>query len=76
MIYDIKHDGHHHARLVAVGYLIGIPIDSVYSIAVSLKDYQILMFASELNGLTAGPTDVPSASLEAFTLKRCASLLD
>jgi len=37
MIYDVKHDGRHKARLVADGHLTGIPVESVYSGVVSLK---------------------------------------
>jgi hypothetical protein len=36
MIYDVKHDGHHKARLVAGGHLTDSNTDSVYSGVVSL----------------------------------------
>jgi len=36
MVYAVKHDGHHKARLVAGGHLTETPIDSVYSSVVSL----------------------------------------
>jgi hypothetical protein len=36
LVYDIKHDGRHKARLVADGHLTDIPLDSVYSGVVSL----------------------------------------
>jgi hypothetical protein len=36
IVYDVKHDGRHKARLVADGHLTDIPLDSVYSGIVSL----------------------------------------
>jgi hypothetical protein len=36
MIYDVKHDGRHKARLLADGHLTKTPIESVYSGLVSL----------------------------------------
>jgi len=36
LIFDIKHDGRHKARLVADGYLMEIPVESVYSGVVSI----------------------------------------
>jgi len=37
MVYAVKHDGRHKARLVAGGHLTETPIDSVYSSIVSLR---------------------------------------
>jgi hypothetical protein len=36
LVFDIKHDGRHKARLVADGHLTDIPLDTVYSGVVSL----------------------------------------
>jgi hypothetical protein len=36
LIYDVKHDGRHKARLVADGHITNIPVDSVYSGVVTL----------------------------------------
>ena len=36
LIFDVKYDVRHKARLVAGGYLTDTPIDSVYAGAVSL----------------------------------------
>jgi hypothetical protein len=36
LVFDVKHDGRHKARLVADGHLTDIPLDSVYSGVVSL----------------------------------------
>ena len=39
MIFDVKHDGRYRARLIADGHLTDIPVDSVYSSAVSLHGF-------------------------------------
>src|SRR5687768_17921135 len=67
LIYDVKHDGRHKARLVADGHFTDIPMDSVYSGVVSLRGLRMFLFISELNGLIVWATDVGSAYLEAFT---------
>ena len=61
MIYPVKHDGRHKARLVAGGYLTDIPIDSVYSGVVSLRELRMVIFLAELNRLTTYITDIGSA---------------
>jgi hypothetical protein len=70
MIYDVKHDGRHKARLVAGGHLTDIPLESVYSGIVSLRGLRIVIFLAELNGLLIWATDITSAYLEAFTLEK------
>jgi hypothetical protein len=37
LVYAVKHDGRHKARLVADGHLTEVPVDSVYSGVVSLR---------------------------------------
>jgi hypothetical protein len=39
LVFDVKHDRRHKARLVADGNLTDIPIDSVYSGVVSLQGF-------------------------------------
>ena len=51
LVFDVKHDGRHKARLVADGHLTDIPLDSVYSGVVSLRGIRLLTFISELNAL-------------------------
>jgi hypothetical protein len=51
MVYAVKHDGCHKARLVAGGHLTPVPLDSVYSGVVSLRILRLVVFLSELNGL-------------------------
>ena len=70
MVYDIKHDGWHKARLVAGGHLTPIPLDSVYSGVVSLRGIRLVIFIAELNGLEVWATDVGNAYLEASTSEK------
>ena len=50
LVYAVKHDGRHKARLVAGGHLTPIPLDSGYSGVVSLRGIRLLIFiAGELN---------------------------
>ena len=70
LIYDIKHDGRHKARLVADGHLTDIPVDSVYSGVVTLRGLRLLIFLAELNGLHTWATDIGNAYLEALTSEK------
>ena len=65
LVYAIKHDGRHKARLVADGHLTDVPNESVYSGVVSLKAFKIVAFLAELNGLQLWSTDIGNAYLEA-----------
>ena len=38
LVYAVKHDGRHKARLVADGHLTEVPVDSVYSGVVSMTE--------------------------------------
>ena len=67
LVFDVKHDGRHKARLVADGHLTDIPLDSVYSGVVSLRGIRLLTFISELNALLLWATDIGNAYLEALT---------
>ena len=70
LIFDVKHDGRHKARLVADGHLTEIPTESVYSGVVSLRSFRLVTFAAELNGLSFWATDIGNAYLEAYTSER------
>ncbi len=70
MVYAVKHDGKHRARLVAGGHLTDTPIDSVYSSVVSLRGIRILAFLAELNNLDLWTTDIGSAYLESYTKEK------
>jgi hypothetical protein len=70
MVYAVKHDGKHRARLVAGGHLTDTPIDSVYSSVVSLRGICMLAFLAELNKLELWATDMGSAYLESYTKEK------
>ena len=70
LIYDIKHDGRHKARLVADGHITDIPLTSVYSGVVSLRGLRIVVFLAELNNLQLWGTDIGNAYLEAKTQEK------
>ena len=67
LVFDVKHDGRHKARLVAGGHLTEIPVDSVYWGVVSLCGLRLMIFLAELNKLEVCATDVGNAYLEAMT---------
>ena len=60
--------------MVADRRLTDIPVDSVYSSIVSLRDYRLLLFLTELNGLETWGTDTSSVYLESFTKEKCCIL--
>jgi hypothetical protein len=70
LVYAVKHDGRHKARLCANGNLTEVPIDSVYSGVVSLKSLRTVIFLAELNGLETWATDIGNAYLEAETSEK------
>jgi hypothetical protein len=70
MVYAVKHDGRHKARLVAGGHLTETPVDSVYSSVVSLRGIRILAFLGELNELKVWSTDIGNAYLETLTKEK------
>ena len=70
LVYAVKHDGRHKARLVADGHLTATPVESVYSSVVSLRGVRILTFLSELNGLDLWATDIGNAYLESYTKEK------
>jgi hypothetical protein len=68
LIYAVKHDGRHKARLVA-GHLTETPIDSVYSSVVSLRGIAcyISIGTQRLRNMD---TDVSCAYLESYTQEK------
>ena len=70
LVYAVKHDGRHKARLVAGGHLTDTPIDSVYSSVVSLRGIRILTFLAEHNELETWCTDIGNAYLESYTKEK------
>ena len=72
LIFAVKHDGRHKARLVADGHLTTVPTESVYSGVVSLRGLRLVIFLAELNGLDTWATDIGNAYLESCTRERVA----
>ena len=70
LVYAVKHDGRHKARLVAGGHLTATPVDSVYSSVVSLRGIRMLTFLAEHNDLELWATDIGNAYLESFTKEK------
>ena len=65
LVYAVKHDGRHKARMVADGHLTDIPVESVCSGVVSLRGLRIVLLLAELNNLDVCCTDIGNAYLEA-----------
>ena len=72
LVYAVKHDGRHKARLVADGHLTEVPVDSVYSGVVSIRGLKMMVFLAELNSLDIWATDIGNAYLEAYTTEKVA----
>ena len=70
LVYAVKHDGRHKARLVAGGHLTPVPVDSVYSSVVSLRGIRMLAFIAEHNDLELWATDIGNAYLESHTQEK------
>jgi len=70
MVYAVKHDGRHKARLIPGGHLTETPINSVYSSVVSLCGIRLLTFVAELNDLEVWATDIGNAYLESYTQEK------
>jgi len=58
LLFNLKHDGHHKARYVAVGHLTDIPVNSIYLGVVSFCGLHIVTFLVELNDLDLWATDI------------------
>ena len=67
LIYDIKHDGRHKARLIVDRHMTNVPDGNVYSSVVSLRGLCMLLFIAELNSIEIWGTDIGNAYLEALT---------
>ena len=67
LIFGVKHDGRHKARLVADGSLTPEPVENIYSGVVSLRHLSLVIFLGELNNLEFWGADIGNAYLEAYT---------
>ena len=70
MVFDVKHDGRHKARLVADGSMTSVPLEGVYAGVVSIRGFRLCILLGEMNGLPAYATDVSSAYLMALTTEK------
>jgi hypothetical protein len=67
LVFAVKHDGRHKARLVADGHLTEQPIESIYSGVSSIRAIRIALFLGVLNELSIWGVDIGNAYLEALT---------
>ena len=67
LLFTVKFDGRHKARLVADGHLTPEPIEYIYSGVVSLRNLRLVIFLGKLNNLELWGADIGNAYLEAFT---------
>ena len=61
LIFAVKHDGRHKARLVAGGHLTPDPIESIYSGVVSIRSLRLVIFLAKLNNLEVWGADIGNA---------------
>ena len=66
LVFAVKFDGRHKARLVADGHLTPEPIQNIYSGVVSLRNLRLVIFLGKLNNLDLWGADIGNAYLEAF----------
>ena len=67
LVFTVKFDGRHKARLVADGHLTPEPIENIYSGVVSLRNLRPVIFLGKLNHLDLWGADIGNAYLGAFT---------
>ena len=67
LIFAVKYDGRHKARLVADRHLTPEPVESIYSGVVSLRNLKLVIFLGKLNNLDLWGADIGNADLEAPT---------
>ena len=76
LIYDVKHNDRHKAKLVADGHLTNVPDNSVYSSAIFLQGLRMLFFIAELNSIEIWGIDIGNATLKPLPLSMFALLPD
>ena len=70
LIFAVKHDGRHKARLVAGGHLTPDPIESIYAGVVSIRSRRLVIFLAKLNNIEVWGADIGNAYLEAKTKEK------
>jgi hypothetical protein len=74
MIFDVKHDLRHRARLVAGGHKTDPTTEGTYSSVVSLRSLRLCILNAELNGLKIMVGDISSAYLESYTREKVCAI--
>ena len=67
LVFAVKFDGKHKARLVADGHQTPEPIENIYSGVVSLRNLRLVILLGKLNNLDIWGADIGNTYLEAFT---------
>ena len=67
LVFAVKFDGRHKARLVADGHLTPEPIENIYSGVVSLRNLRLVIFRGKLSNLDIWGPDNGNTYLKAFT---------
>ena len=67
LVFAVKFDGRHKARLVADIHLTPELIENIYSGVVSLRNVRLVIFLGNLIHLDLWGADIGNAYLEAFT---------
>ena len=70
LVFAVKFDGRHKARLVADGRLTPEPIENIYSGLVSLRKLRLVVFLGKLNNLTYGELILEMHTLKHSLMKR------
>ena len=70
LVFAVKHNGRHKARLVADGHLTATQVNSVYSGVVSLCGIRLIIFLAELNDMEVWATDIGNTYLEVQTKEK------
>ena len=73
LIFAVKYNGRHKARLVPDGSLTPDPVENIYSGVVSLRHLRIVIFLGELNNLELWGADIGNAYLEPTQMRSYSS---
>ena len=66
IVFAVKFDGRHKARLVADGHLTPKPIENIFSGVVSLRNLRLVIVLGKVNNLDIWGADIGISYLEAF----------
>ena len=67
LVFAVKFDGRHKARLVADGHLTPEPVENIYSGVVTLRNLMLVVFLGKFNNLDIWGADIGNAYLKGFT---------